>query len=1353
LPDGGKIEFLASQRHEPELINQYWFTFQAQAIIDPYGLRTTLSYYADGSLNTVRQDQGGRQLQLFYVNGVIDHVQASDGRVVQYNYGQTSFSPGAPLYTYLDNIVYPFEPALNLSPTAHYTYQAPNGPNPNGHPLLSSCDDPMYPGPMKKISYAYATSNADSSNVAVGQILSEKNTNTGQIVSRLYIANTTTHSETRGDGPFRVFVYEGAFLKRFSDFKNQFSSILYENGYVSRFTDARSHITRYQREGPNGMLNLLTHPDPEQSTQTFAYKYVNGAPCFLEIRGDERLVNGVNSNTFFVRDPVTSHVTKIWYPDYPSGPTEEFTYNTFGQVETHTMTSGGVENFRYDARGLMYESWPPATPSDLNPYDHRTRYFYYTSGPQMDRLWYVIDPRNNTTTFEYNTRGQITKVTYPGGSYTQNGYNADGTLAWTADENHPNASWNANERTRYGYDDYKRVISVTNPLNKTFNLSYAPPNGAGSYSHTMPSVYRATSPLNKITTFDYDENFRRKMVRKGLESVDDDGGTWFGYDEVGNLTSVQDPRGHITTFGYDERNRRISATNPAPFNNEITRWEYDTRSNLKKEKRPDLSFRTMEYDALSRVIDTYGFANEHIHYERDLAGNAFQMTDPKLATYFFGYDKMNRKISASYPADAAGGQSRSEGWLFDVAGNLYQYTNPAGQVRTHNYDSRNRPWDSSWDSGGGPLTSTRFDNASRLTSVMTNKGETIVSFGYDDANRQIWDEQTVAGFPTYRVETPRDDDGFRASLNPAGVYTLSYDYTKRGQLANIYLGGVPRLTHSYDLAGNMIKRQDVYQGVNDSTNIMDGAGVSQYDALNRPMLWEQTANVNGVGNRGFAWSHFKYDNLGRLTASWRDEQAGKGEWFGYNATGELTGVSYNADGVSTGPPQNASRTVAYIIAPNTLNRESMTDNGDPTAYTPNALNQYENVGGGNVYYDGNFNLIWTGSLSAWYDSANRLMSVTSGENYAEFTYDGLGRCLKRTVDWETTIIVYDGWRPTVEWSEWDGLKAWNIYGAGADEILYRHDAYLGDLRYHLDRMGNVAFLLDSDGDGIERYTYDAFGRPTVTEWNGQNPRTYSWYGNRFMFTGREYFAGLGIYDYRTRFYHPILGRFLQNDPIRFDGGDANLFRYCGGDPVNRRDPFGLLTAETERITVIGTFPGGYPGNFGNTDFNINSGAFDNNHAAGPDERSYSNPENPINIIPPLILRPEEPAEAVTNRIIVTASELPPPQNIGPFAPDLSKFFSSGDPSALEDVPNDVLKKALDNASRAVKHHTNRNDPQKYIDRQRQRADDLSRELERRGAIPSAGSATLLQFLNLFIRFPFFILDPSLTETQEFPPDT
>jgi RHS repeat-associated protein len=87
-------------------------------------------------------------------------------------------------------------------------------------------------------------------------------------------------------------------------------------------------------------------------------------------------------------------------------------------------------------------------------------------------------------------------------------------------------------------------------------------------------------------------------------------------------------------------------------------------------------------------------------------------------------------------------------------------------------------------------------------------------------------------------------------------------------------------------------------------------------------------------------------------------------------------------------------------------------------------------------------------------------------------------------------------------------------------------------------------LLDSGGNIVERYSY--------------NERGTSWYGNRFMFQGREWINELGIYDYRHRVYNPGLGRFLQSDPTGFDAGDMNLFRYCGDDPLDGSDPMGLF---------------------------------------------------------------------------------------------------------------------------------------------------------------------------------------------------
>lgn len=45
--------------------------------------------------------------------------------------------------------------------------------------------------------------------------------------------------------------------------------------------------------------------------------------------------------------------------------------------------------------------------------------------------------------------------------------------------------------------------------------------------------------------------------------------------------------------------------------------------------------------------------------------------------------------------------------------------------------------------------------------------------------------------------------------------------------------------------------------------------------------------------------------------------------------------------------------------------------------------------------------------------------------------------------------------------------------------------------------------------------------------------------------------------YGARDYDPVIGRWLQRDPIKFQGGTTNLYEYCGNDSVNCIDPSGL----------------------------------------------------------------------------------------------------------------------------------------------------------------------------------------------------
>ena len=64
-------------------------------------------------------------------------------------------------------------------------------------------------------------------------------------------------------------------------------------------------------------------------------------------------------------------------------------------------------------------------------------------------------------------------------------------------------------------------------------------------------------------------------------------------------------------------------------------------------------------------------------------------------------------------------------------------------------------------------------------------------------------------------------------------------------------------------------------------------------------------------------------------------------------------------------------------------------------------------------------------------------------------------------------------------------------------------------------------------------------------------------GVAFGYTGRPIDDKTGLSDYRARWYDASTGRFINEDPSGFAGGDTNLFRYVGNDPLDRIDPSGL----------------------------------------------------------------------------------------------------------------------------------------------------------------------------------------------------
>jgi RHS repeat-associated protein len=139
-----------------------------------------------------------------------------------------------------------------------------------------------------------------------------------------------------------------------------------------------------------------------------------------------------------------------------------------------------------------------------------------------------------------------------------------------------------------------------------------------------------------------------------------------------------------------------------------------------------------------------------------------------------------------------------------------------------------------------------------------------------------------------------------------------------------------------------------------------------------------------------------------------------------------------------------------------------------------------------------------------------------------------------------------------------------LFGDGVDNVLSREKA--GVVVWSLgDRQGSVVDLVKEDGTILNHFVYDGFGNSTGT----------TGVDFRFGYTGRELDTETGLYYYRARYYEPLLGRFISEDPIGFAAGDTNLYRYVNNNPTNYTDPTGELAQVAGGAIFGGIFGGLY----------------------------------------------------------------------------------------------------------------------------------------------------------------------------------
>jgi RHS repeat-associated protein len=98
----------------------------------------------------------------------------------------------------------------------------------------------------------------------------------------------------------------------------------------------------------------------------------------------------------------------------------------------------------------------------------------------------------------------------------------------------------------------------------------------------------------------------------------------------------------------------------------------------------------------------------------------------------------------------------------------------------------------------------------------------------------------------------------------------------------------------------------------------------------------------------------------------------------------------------------------------------------------------------------------------------------------------------------------------------------------------------------------------------QRIDYDEFGNVTADSSPGFQP---------FAFAGGVYDRDTKLVRFGARDYDPPVGRWTSKDPIRFQGGDPNLYGYLAMDPLNFVDPYGLANPVKLSVGAYNTVRG------------------------------------------------------------------------------------------------------------------------------------------------------------------------------------
>lgn len=700
-----------------------------------------------------------------------------------------------------------------------------------------------------------------------------------------------------------------------------------------------------------------------------------------------------------------------------------------GKLSQATGPNGNI-NYSYDSTGRLSEiSNQKGTTIVENFYD------------TANRVEKQVDATGSETHFSY--QGQETDVTAPDGGI------------WT--------------------DVYQDnvLISEYDPLGNEASYAY-------SFGHESITEFDARGNISTVGT-DRDGRLMSRNTPLGREAwryglnqnlVYHEGGNRNGssykYDTGGiHLTSATDALGNSQSYTYTAAGQLETLTDPR---GKVTTFEYDAAENQTEVTYPGNIRLTRTFDPVGRVAT-----------ETDPRGNT-DGADPSKFTTTYTYDDAGRVLTQK---DARGNVTTN---AYDAAGNLETLTNSDSKVTSYTYDKADRltkttdPVGSStisYDVMGhvasrtdatGAMTSYTYDKAGRMTTMTTPRGNVTGA----DPTKYSW----TYGYDKVGNQTTVTD--------PTGNTTRTdYDAENRPVKVTDPLGFATETT--YDGEGNVLTTTDALGKVTTNTYDDNGRLTSVKDRTGKTIGYEYDADGNltsETSSLGFKTT-YTYDDSGRQT----DRVDPRGNVAGADPAQYTWHTGYDAAGNTTSQSDPLGNTVTALYNPLNQMVERTDPRGKKTSYEYDTLGRLKKL----VAPD-------NGATSMEYDALGNMTKRTDANQHAtSYTYDDAGRLASTTdplarsqsykYDPEGNLTHLTNARGQTITSTYDsrGQITKRAFSDGTPTVSYTYDDAgrptqvtdaAGTRTYAYDKTGRLKVVTPTTGGGAFAYTYDDEGRIT-----------------------------------------------------------------------------------------------------------------------------------------------------------------------------------------------------------------------------------------------------------------------------------